>query len=145
MRADVEKMCSALLQLLPLQDEREAISIQGMTYVSNCVVRCTSCHASAARAFHLMVQRPRSAIISARQAKADAADQSKQQQLLLHHQEQRQRQQNENPQLQQLQALLQKQQQHMSSSLSLQLTLIPSQTTIHASQRQRPPPAPPPG
>jgi hypothetical protein len=52
-RADVEKMCAALLQLLPLQDEREAISIQGMTYMSNCVVRCTSCHASAARAFHL--------------------------------------------------------------------------------------------
>jgi hypothetical protein len=36
----VEKMCAALLQLLPLQDEREALSMQGITYMSDCVVRC---------------------------------------------------------------------------------------------------------
>ncbi len=45
-RADVEKMCAALLQLLPLQDEREALSIQGITYMSDCVLRCT-CQCSA--------------------------------------------------------------------------------------------------
>jgi hypothetical protein len=39
-RADVEKMCAALLQLLPLQDEREALSIQGITYMSDCVLGC---------------------------------------------------------------------------------------------------------
>ena len=39
-RADVERMCAALLQLLPLQDEREALSIQGITYMSDCVLRC---------------------------------------------------------------------------------------------------------
>ncbi len=38
-RADVEKMCAALLQLLPLQDEREALSIQGITYMGDCVLR----------------------------------------------------------------------------------------------------------
>jgi predicted metal-binding protein len=39
-RSDIEKMCAALLQLLPLQDEREALSIQGITYMSDCVLRC---------------------------------------------------------------------------------------------------------
>jgi hypothetical protein len=46
-RADVEKMCAALLQLLPLQDEREALSMQGITYMSDCVVRCMCRHAPA--------------------------------------------------------------------------------------------------
>ncbi len=51
-RADVEKMCAALLQLLPLQDEREAISIQGITYMS----ACSGAHSSAA--FHLESRPP---------------------------------------------------------------------------------------
>ena len=46
-RADIEKMCSALLQLLPLQDEREALSLQGITYMSDCVLRFARAAAAA--------------------------------------------------------------------------------------------------